>query len=298
MKDSGIDRFYDVELAKQQLQQYIMQARREGNISPYVNDMKLDNASVDKYNNPRSWRLVTTEEDEEVNARVVGVLCCKDLPPFRRKTDHLTHAERSRLRQHVKISGLGLEEFDEGWENVMEVQNMFETGMRERSTSRDELESMEGVKAGEEKDIPFSAEIDPDQVLEDAKGGDLVHLTDNQVLYLRKKEGEQGDVRYVKHNPKYFKIGDIVEATMSFVAFPLPTQGKTCKYRLRMVLRALTLISSDLREAADQKRNQDKLNKATQMLPKSQLKRKRLKYDSDDEDQDEIKRFKSMCIDL
>ncbi|PPR00611.1 hypothetical protein CVT24_005493 [Panaeolus cyanescens] len=298
MNHNGIDRFYDVETASTE------------------EDVQLEHANVDKYNNPRSWRLVTNDEDEEVNVRIVGVLCHKDLPPFRAQTEHLKLSEKSRLRQHVKLTGLGLPEFEQGWDIVMQIQNKFDSVMRERSTGRDELETLEGMRwdgnlvvdlhnryftyrsrAGAEKDIPFTPDVDPIHVLEDAKGADLVHLTDNSVHYLRKKTGEKGEVKYVKFPPQNFKSGDIVEATYSFVAFPQTGQGKVIKYRLRMVLRALTLMSSVLREEADEKRATEKQKRAYQMQPKAQLKRKKLCYDTDDDGDDDARRLKKMCID-
>lgn len=52
-----------------------------------------------------------------------------------------------------------------------------------------------------------------------------------------------GSSRYHPLDPVLFKVGDIVEAAFSFIAVPI----KNGKFKLYLHLRALTLISTEVR---------------------------------------------------
>jgi hypothetical protein len=61
-------------------------------------------------------------------------------------------------------------------------------------------------------------------------------------------DAPDGRPRYETIPPKEFKEGDIVEAGVSFVAYPLGNNGP---YKLVLVLRSLALVSSEFREVSN-----------------------------------------------
>ncbi|PPR07295.1 hypothetical protein CVT24_007357 [Panaeolus cyanescens] len=302
MNDTVMDRFYDVEIAKSLLRAYIVQANQEVAQCPTIDNLEVDKATIAKFRYPRTWRMLSGSDEEEVNVRVVGIICRKDLPPFRSFTEHLKLSEKHRLRQHVKLTGLGLDEFHEGFARVGEVAKVFDARMRrmESGNRYDVLQDMETAtwegnpvldlhnryfsyrtQVPDEKDLPFSQDVDPNHALEDAKGNELVHVGDNVVVYLKKRTTTEGEIKYTKTTPDNFHIGDIVEATMSFVAFPHGPPGKIGSHRLKLVLRALALVNT---EEADKRRHENKMAARLHHAPRVSLKRKKICYDSSDEE--------------
>lgn len=57
-----------------------------------------------------------------------------------------------------------------------------------------------------------------------------------------------GNRRYVELAPSEFKEGDVVEAAVAFMAYPLPQDGDVRRYKMVVALRALSLLSSEFRE--------------------------------------------------
>lgn len=54
--------------------------------------------------------------------------------------------------------------------------------------------------------------------------------------------------RYTGFRPAEFREGDVVEAAISFVAYPLPRDGEQIRFKLVYTLRALSMVSSEFRE--------------------------------------------------
>ncbi|KAF9050282.1 hypothetical protein BJ165DRAFT_1385695 [Panaeolus papilionaceus] len=211
---------------------------------------------------PRSWRFVDGQ-GEEACVRLVGIICCKDLPPFKGQRK----MQVACLRQHIKLTGFGTEAFDEiVWAKVVELQRTLDDEMHNNGQhgGHDELEMMEHSQwegdtvldmhsrhftyrnqVPNQKHIPFANDVDPNHFLEDAKGPDLVHAEDNVVNYFRKIYDEDSKPHYTRENPERFKIGDVVGRTISLVGYPLAKAGGPQRYQMRLVLRGIALISSE-----------------------------------------------------
>jgi hypothetical protein len=111
---------------------------------------------------------------------------------------------------------------------------------------------------GNEAPVSFQPDVDPRCILQNAMGDQFVHLEENEVYYYESfyNNGSPRQVltqsnvgchriwslvySYRTINPMRFRIGDIVEAQISFIAIPL----KNRQYKMLVVLRAITLIDS------------------------------------------------------
>ena len=107
----------------------------------------------------------------------------------------------------------------------------------------------------QDRQVAFSASVDPDHILTDAMGDQFVHVEDNQVEYYEARK-ESGGTKYVINDllpefeandendrhyevaPSIFRVGDIAEGQLSFKVIRL--KGKRSK--MIVVLRALTLL--------------------------------------------------------
>jgi hypothetical protein len=104
--------------------------------------------------------------------------------------------------------------------------------------------------------IPFQKSVDPHGYLEGLVGTDYVHGEENEVEYYSLRIDSEGK-RYViktpynasthriensynRATPQMFRLGDIVEAQMSFIAIPL--RGQT--FKMITVLHSIALIDS------------------------------------------------------
>ena len=112
--------------------------------------------------------------------------------------------------------------------------------------------------------IPISPLVDPHGILENLKKDAFLHGEENQVYYYRVNENtSRGIKRYEKHvwdleitmlikksvetvNPQIFRVGDIVEAQVSFIAVPL----KDNKHKMIVVLRSIALLDATFSQAS------------------------------------------------
>lgn len=107
-----------------------------------------------------------------------------------------------------------------------------------------------------ERHLPFVDRVDPDGFLESLRRHDLIHGPDNQVMYLKLLENNEYVVfksiqlrlrpthaRYGRLQPEAFKVGDVVEVSIVFVALPV----KDNKRVVIPQLRAMTLLNGDIR---------------------------------------------------
>ena len=108
--------------------------------------------------------------------------------------------------------------------------------------------------------VPIPPLIDPRGILEGLKKDEFLHGEENQVYYYRVHESTlRATKRYEMHipdnrsqmltetksvetvNPQIFRVGDIVEAQVSFIAVPL----KDRKYKMIVVLRSIALLNAN-----------------------------------------------------
>lgn len=111
------------------------------------------------------------------------------------------------LRQYVRLTGLGCSAFDEYSEAIDAIQLKFMQhagfgvveGLKKVVYEGDYAVDMhtryltERRLAETEKHIPFTTDVDPNQALEEVRGGNLIRIADNIVQYSRRTErGERG----------------------------------------------------------------------------------------------------------
>ncbi|KDR66261.1 hypothetical protein GALMADRAFT_19944, partial [Galerina marginata CBS 339.88] len=195
----------------------------------------------------------------EVVASLQGIICKRELPPFR--VPFRTARQVKYVRQGVTITALGDSVFDTVGATVAEVHTLFgrivgderlqdcsiyatfeEHAAVEMSnryfTPRREAGSATGRLLGED--------IDPLGILTKAAGTEYIHTEDNEVYYYERRGKNESDQRFASVLPVIFQVGDIVEVQVSFALLPL-REGKlkTC-----MILRSISLLDGSQTQAA------------------------------------------------
>ncbi|PPQ94772.1 hypothetical protein CVT25_007650 [Psilocybe cyanescens] len=174
---------------------------------------------------------------EEETFHMLGIICRSDLPPIR-----------------IMITGLSTPSFDNDMNNVEKLHSMMTAYLEGENIKVKpwQAEVYEGHKAIDtsaryfteqrfapmETRMAFEMGVDPCGVLARLCGSNFIHGMDNKVDYLQECANEQGMIS-VKHiEPAAFKTGDIVWATISFVAY----KDKDNYVSMNVVLKTLTLI--------------------------------------------------------
>ncbi|KAJ7108106.1 hypothetical protein C8R44DRAFT_636894, partial [Mycena epipterygia] len=205
----------------------------------------------------KSWRICAgTDEDgisEEVVFRLQGVLTKNNLVP--KNVQACPQHKAIHLTQHAEICGMETEAFNQSINSIGAIKDLFEEHLPGAVVWS--LETEEGhagtlfsasnrvftYRADDptEQDTGFQSGVDPMHILNRLKGKDLIHAPENIVQYFKRAEVLSDDKpAYVTTVPGRFKIGDIVEMQLSFVA--LTSLHKKVKVTAR--LQALTLLSS------------------------------------------------------
>ena len=184
------------------------------------------------------------------------------------------------MRQAVMLTGLSSPMFDEAIASVGAIQDMFRRdaadGTMEEwtpSVFQEHISIDVGNRyytprqhALQDRQIAFSASIDPDNILSEAMGDQYIHVEENQVEYYEaRKEGggtkwaiDSIDIspelqankfndRHYDVAPNAFRVGDIVEAQISFEVIRL--KGK--RQKMIVILRALTLLDKEALEVSN-----------------------------------------------
>ncbi|KAF6741386.1 hypothetical protein DFP72DRAFT_1084092 [Ephemerocybe angulata] len=253
---------YDGTEAKLWLDSYVQRSLQEDvteNVR-FLNQVDIEECSVAEYGEPPCMRLVKNINGitEEVTVRVPGILCSKTLPPVHALRS--TKAEHVRyLRQFVRLTALGSESFNL-YEGVFaSIQDAFAAAPAVTEVEPFDFGVYEGYYGVDlharylterrfvpsQRHIPFTADVDPNSVLEEARGGKFIRVEDNVVQYSRKVEEGDGTTHYEPCLPEDFREGDIVETTGTFVAFPT---GRGGEYKMVFCLRSLTMLTSMFRE--------------------------------------------------
>lgn len=185
------------------------------------------------------------------------------------------------LRQYVRLTGAGSEVFqhnepclhaveglflgvagDEGLEGITHALYEGDLAIDAHARYLTERRLVPSLRH-----IPFPVEIDPHHALEDARDIHFIRTPDNVVEYRSREEDPDGRPMYVvasdrlgaaphslrsiqAANPAEFKEGDLVEATVTFIAFPLGRvqDGQAEGYKLVVTLRGLTHLNREFRE--------------------------------------------------
>ncbi|KAH7918705.1 hypothetical protein BV22DRAFT_1024122, partial [Leucogyrophana mollusca] len=194
--------------------------------------------------------VYTNTEDnveEEVSLRLQGVLCNKDLPPLKSAPPEKAIKH---LRQSITITGLGQTAFADAITNIFAAQTVMQRKLPEgavetwRPTTFAKFPAldignryfMQGRYAGDAPTVGFAPDSDPNGLLAACVKGEFVHTEENRVDYYRFENGS----RPVTSTPSTFRVGDIVEITLSLVITPI----SGTKYRLIPILRSIALVDS------------------------------------------------------
>ncbi|KAJ7642479.1 hypothetical protein DFH06DRAFT_1334347 [Mycena polygramma] len=265
-----MDAFYDLEAASHALQ-IQSEARRIDSKTiqdalPHLADIEA-RSLTDAYNivevgaARKSWKLCTFEEGDEVATEVVftiqGVLTKANLVP-----KHVREPNQIiRLSQYAEICGLGSTLFEDSMANAKTVHDRFAqhfsgtavakwtpvlgpTGSVYSASNR--LFTMK-ADAPTEQGTDFEPGVDPTGALESLRTSDLFHGPENVVKYFRKAlDQETGRNKYLPSYPGAFRVGDLVEMQVSFVA--IMTSQNQVKVTSR--LHALTLLDASFTKAS------------------------------------------------
>ncbi|KAF8973568.1 hypothetical protein BDZ97DRAFT_1647707, partial [Flammula alnicola] len=203
---------------------------------------------------PRSWRLAKCGHDDNFEEEVFyihGILCGSDLPPLQARDTANLKRKATYIRQAVRLTGLGAISFENATDTIRSVQQLLSTHLRDDLWQAASYEGHTAIDASaryftprrfvpQERGQAFENGVDPNGVLADIRGQDLIHGSDNKVDYLREYQDNKGHTRIVRTEPRDFKIGDIVRAMVSFVGF----QSKDKKAKMTVMLKALTLVEN------------------------------------------------------
>ncbi|GLB39707.1 hypothetical protein LshimejAT787_0702170 [Lyophyllum shimeji] len=231
-----------------------------------------DVIKVQQFDKPKTWRLVCGGDGEEAKEEVVflvqGSVVEKDLPPILSKP-RMPVEKYKYLRQYIKISGLGTPTFEAALQSTGEIYGQFDrnfpdgalegwSAANSQGTGGDVLEAsnryMVQRRDASGSDIPFGELVDPKKILEGmARDSQQVHTDDNEVLYFKRRTGDDGKHVYEKVGPQMFRVGDIVELQVTFVVVPL----KGDRYKMMSVLRSIALIDGSFSQPATTKRSVD-----------------------------------------
>ncbi|KAJ3514668.1 hypothetical protein NMY22_g14658 [Coprinellus aureogranulatus] len=217
-------------------------ATQVARLPPFVKDLNLANVFVSNEECPPSLRLSTFDQEEggEVDAiiRIQAVLCGKNLGPLvhRPFTKDITNKKallgkiRS-LRQHVKLTALGVEEIEEDFKKLEAVWALFSQYATGKEVPPMDFIAYEGYESIE------------------AHNTRRVHSTavDNVVEYCQRTMTRDGEIKYEECSPGIFKAGDIVEVAFAIVGIPIKDE----RLRMMFLLKGLTLLDNELRKESE-----------------------------------------------
>ncbi|KAJ7631399.1 hypothetical protein DFH06DRAFT_1337810 [Mycena polygramma] len=279
-----------------------LKKRNDGRVM-HLGDVDENRIAISEaFQGRRSWRMCTKENDEEVKDEVVmrlqGILTKNNLVP--KNVASCPRAKAQFLSQHAEICGLGTDTFKDAMEKVGTINDLFAQqlagveiipmGDRVGDTA-DAFASSNRIFTSKvdvptEQDNDFQPGVDPMKLLEKMKSGELIHAPDNIVTYFKrtKADGNQA-FTYEEFIPGGFKIGDIVEMQVCFVAMASARNAVKVTARLQ----ALTLLDDQFsKTAATARREASSVRPAT-----TALRRKVGYFREDDEDERQVKKSKS-----
>ncbi|KAF9470181.1 hypothetical protein BDN70DRAFT_902321 [Pholiota conissans] len=263
-----MDEFYDMNKAGNLLEEHVQAIETQGLSSSVA--IQLANADVDTYQvlpfgQPPCWRLAIPPSDGSTEAdqaifRVQGIITDKNLPPIgRQSVARTSHRTRPHLRQAVTITGLQTPVFTAAIEAIEKIQLAFVNAFPADMVDQWQPSFFKDVYAldthsryftkthlvpNQEK-CPFDHATDPEGILASMQDETLIHIADNHVDYLG-PISIAGEKRMGTIGPATFRVGDIVELSISFAAFP----SANGKVKMMAVLRSIRMIDNSCRNTA------------------------------------------------
>ncbi|KAH6909729.1 hypothetical protein BKA70DRAFT_1561420 [Coprinopsis sp. MPI-PUGE-AT-0042] len=257
----------------------------EGTLS--LLDLDIEAFCVTGFANPDTYRLTARKDrDAEAHFRLSGIICSKVLPPIISKPRIAEEKHLRNLRQFVKVTGFASPTFHEIQDKLDDIMDLFRQALGPLKLTSTEGKLWEGQvavdcharyftdreSASQEKHLEFGEGVDPMNILDDLRGASLIHGSDNKVEYLTKMQDPDGVWGYEECNPSVFKEGDVVEVVVSFIAVPV----KGGSYKLVTSMKALSLISNEVRVQSESLRIEEQQLSALSITTKRTLKRKPL----------------------
>ncbi|KAJ6581758.1 hypothetical protein B0H19DRAFT_1061274 [Mycena capillaripes] len=216
----------------------------------------------------KNWRLCSNLNDDEVVDEVVfrlqGIVTKNELVP--RNGNKCSARKAIFLNQHVEICGVKTATFEACVRMLQSIhQKFFQqiagvpiatmvaregpdgpyfAASNRLFTSRSDVPN--------EQDNVFEDGVDSVGQLAKLKGTELIHAPDNIVKYYRISKSSKLAGKYLKEIPGAFKVGDLVEMQVSFVAI---ISNKMIKVTNR--LQALTLVDDSFSKTASIERFAD-----------------------------------------
>ncbi|KAJ7622776.1 hypothetical protein DFH06DRAFT_1340649 [Mycena polygramma] len=141
-----------------------------------------------------------------------------------------------------------------------------------------------------EQDNDFQRGVDPIRLLTKMKTGELIHAPDNIVTYFKRSKTEENDAyKYDEFIPGGFKVGDLVEMQVCFVA--MASARNTVKVTTR--LQALTLLDDQFSKASTISTTAARKQAASVRPLSTAIRRKVGYFREDDDDERRVKKSRS-----
>ncbi|KAJ7137599.1 hypothetical protein C8R43DRAFT_955509 [Mycena crocata] len=227
---------------------------------------------VETGNTRKTWRLCTQEDEhgvyDEIVFRVQGVITKSNLIP--KNVIACPQKKVVFITQQVDICGLDSAAFQTAMIKTEEINERFEEHFGGQTIVKIAMPSSSfgptfnasnrlftsKNDAPTEQDNPFLFGVDPLGALAKVKGSDLIHAPENMVRYFKwqKPEDANENSKYPESVPGAFKVGDLVEMQISFVAL----LGHHKDVRVLSRLQAITLLDNSFTKAATVARNAHK----------------------------------------
>ncbi|KAJ7020368.1 hypothetical protein C8F04DRAFT_1196699 [Mycena alexandri] len=264
----------------------------------HMSDLQLENIVVRETNLGRkNWKFCVVGDDSDVNdelvVRIQGMMTKNNLVP--RNVQSCSPAKAQFLSQNIEICGGDSPTFAECIAKIASVHDRFEqqlagvdvVPMADGVDNRRDLFAASNRIFTLKSDVPneqdntFQDGVDSSGLLHKLKRSDYIHAPENIVQYFRKKTPSGEGTVYVPFFPGGFKVGDLVELQVSFVAVAVTLSKVKVTTRLQVV----TLLSSKWSNAATMARAAAAVKRIGQPAI-----RKRVGYYTEDED--EARKFK------
>ncbi|KAJ7672315.1 hypothetical protein DFH06DRAFT_1124221 [Mycena polygramma] len=296
-----MDAFYNNDAAAAALENFAS-ARREAltnrNDARIIHMAEVDSVQENRitiseaHQGRQTWRICARESEDEVKDEIVfrlqGVLKKNNLVP--KNLASCPRAKAPFLSQQAEICGLGSETFNESLAKIAVIHDLFSqqlagvemTPMGERGGGAADVVSASNriftlrADVPTEQDNDFQRGVDPVKLLAKMKTGELIHAPENIVTYFKRAQKEDNETyTYDEFVPGGFKVGDIVEMQLCFVA--MASARNTVKVTMR--LQALTLLDDQFTKAATAARKE-----AAGARPAPTAMRRKVGYFREDED--------------
>ncbi|KAF9540521.1 hypothetical protein CPC08DRAFT_650867, partial [Agrocybe pediades] len=246
-------------------------------------------------------------DDQSLEPAIVryhGVICSKMLPPMSRPPSRAAMVrQRPYIRQGITVTGLGTEYFSKCVQGMEQVYLAFVNTMSEGSMDEWNPSSYKDYLAIESHSryfskvpsttvtaaVAFTSLEDPSGVLQSMEGDGFMHTADNVVEYRSRIVNQQTSTAQYKHiSPQNFRVGDIVEVSIAFSAYPCANN----KVKFVPKLEGILLLNQEHRDTAAILKMRDRVKK----VPTLPNKKRKTLYPDEEQIEETNKRMALMNI--